>query len=154
MAADYQTAITTLDLVNSTVDLENSVVWTSGCHTGYNLVNPHAGFVNPFDWGQAFAQKGANFIGGTGFQYGDAELTEYGERLYLTFTQEMRGDNNTPVPIGKALVRAKQEYLGDATAEIDGVYEKTIVVSTLFGFPMFEVDMLPGASVTLPPPIA
>ena len=39
------------------------------------------------DWAQAFARKGATFIGGTGYQYGDTEIIEYSERLYLEFAQ-------------------------------------------------------------------
>ncbi len=138
-AADYVTRVTTNELVDSGLDLTNTVNFSSGCHSGYNLVNPHAGIVYDLDWAQAFAQKGGHLIAGTGFQYGDADLTEYGERLYINFARELR--TGQPVPIGKALVAAKQEYLLDTTVEIDGVFEKTILVSTLFGLPMFEVTM-------------
>ena len=151
LAADYTTRISTDDLVASNIDFTNALIFSNGCHSGYNMVNPHAGIVEELDWAQAFAQKGAYLIAGTGYQYGDADLTEYSERLYLDFTQELRRQG--PVPIGNALVAAKQSYLSDTGVEIDGVFEKTILVSTLFGLPMFSLDLggAPGTSVTLPP---
>ena len=114
-AADYQTSLSIDDFLNSPVDMTNAVVFSSGCHSGYNLVDPHGGPIPNFeiDWAQAFSQKGAYLIAGTGYQYGDADLTEYSERLYLSFAKELR--NPGPVPIGKALVAAKQEYLADTT---------------------------------------
>ncbi len=156
-AADYQTRLTVDEFLSSTaasgIDMNNTLIFSSGCHSGYNLVDPHGNLIPDFevDWPQAFAQRGAYFIGGTGYQYGDSDLTEYAERLYLTFSQELRSPG--PVAIGDALVAAKQEYLSDTTVEIDGVYEKTILVSTLFGLPMFKLDLAgaPGTSVTLPP---
>ncbi|HEX6383696.1 MAG TPA: Ig-like domain-containing protein, partial [Anaerolineae bacterium] len=56
--------------------------------------------------------------------------------------------------VGKALVAAKQAYLADTGVEVDGVFEKTILVSALFGLPMFSID-LPGTPSTPPalPPI-
>ena len=74
------------------------------------------------DWAQVFAGKGAILIAGTGYQYGDTEFVEYGERLYFEFTRELRRGSG-PVSVGDALVRAKQVYLSE-TAEMRPIHEK------------------------------
>ena len=83
LAADYTTRMTTADLVASTTNFTNAIVFSPGCHTGYNLVDEHAvPNVTPQpDWASAFAQKGATLIAGTGYQYGDTDFIEYSERL-------------------------------------------------------------------------
>ncbi|MBK8047514.1 MAG: hypothetical protein IPK16_10545 [Anaerolineales bacterium] len=103
--------------------------------------------------GAGICAQGAALISGTGYQYGDADLTEYAERLYLGFTQELR--RGGAIPIGNALVAAKQVYLSDTGVEVDGVFEKTILEATLFGLPMLRVQLPgpPGTAVVLPPVI-
>ena len=153
LAADYTTHMDASEVALSPLDLRNIVVYSAGCHTGYNIVNAHGvpGLTPEPDWAQAFARKGAALIAGTGYQYGDADLTEYAERLYLGFTQQLR--RGGPIAIGKALVGAKQDYLADTGVEVDGVFEKTILQPVLFGLPMLRVQLpgQPGVSVTLPP---
>ncbi len=146
LAADYRSRLTVDDLLRSTADFKNALIYSSGCHSGYNLFDVEAGAAPPVDWAQAFARKGAVLIAGTGYQYGDSDLMEYSERLYLTFTQELGQPG--AIPVGKALVAAKQAYLADTGVAVDGVFEKTILVSTLFGLPMFSVDF---AGATSPP---
>ncbi|MCB0085668.1 MAG: hypothetical protein KDE47_32220, partial [Caldilineaceae bacterium] len=153
LAADYSSTISATELKNASVDFTNAIVYSSGCHSGYNIVNDHAVpqvTDAPPDWAQAFAGKGALLIAGTGYQYGDADFKEYSERLYLAFTQRLRVGTG-PVSVGQALVAAKQDYLADTGVEVDGIFEKTILVSTLFGLPMLSVD-LPNriAAPTLP----
>ena len=92
IAADFQTTMSATDVANSAANLQNSIVFSAGCHSGYNLLdadqlNP---VTQPLDWAQAFSRKGATFIGGTGFQYGDDELVEYGERIYAEFAHQLR----------------------------------------------------------------
>ena len=93
------------------------------------------------DWAQAFAQRGATLVAGTGYQYGDTQFLEYSERLYLEFTRKLRTGSG-PVPVGKALVAAKQRYLA-TTPYLRGIHEKAVLEATLFGLPMFAID-LPG----------
>jgi len=50
--------------------------------------------------GQVFAEKGATFIGGTGYQYGDTDFIAYSEQLYLDFTQQLRYGSG-PVAVGR-----------------------------------------------------
>ncbi len=128
------------------------ILYSTGCHSGYNTVNAHGVpnlTIQP-DWAQALARKGAVLIGGTGYQYGDADLMEYGERLYLGFTRQLRRPG--AIPIGQALVRAKQEYMADTGVALDGVFEKGLLVSALFGLPMLRVEMpgQPSAQPVLP----
>ncbi len=143
LAADYTTSALATELDNSSLDMTNVLVFSAGCHSGYNIVNEHAidRLTEPRDWTQAFANKGASLIAGTGYQYGDTDFVEYGERLYAQFARELRVGEG-PVAIGEALVRAKQRYLA-GTPDVRGLHRKTIIISTLFGLPMLQIDM-PG----------
>jgi len=147
LAADYTTSLLTTDLVGSTVVMSNSLFFSAGCHSGYNIVAEHAvpGVTLELDWAQAFAQKGATLIGGTGYQYGDTDFIEYSERLYLEFSRQLRTGTG-PIPIGKALVAAKQDYLL-TTPVMRGIHEKTVLEATVFGLPMLSVNM-PGERLT------
>ncbi len=149
LAADYSTGLLTTDLTASPVDLKNSIVFSAGCHSGYNIVDEHS---IPFvtftpDWPRAFAQKGATFLGGTGYQYGDTDFIEYSERLYLEFTRQLRTNAQAEVPVGQALFRAKQAYLA-GTLKMEPLHEKSLLEATLFGLPMLKVNM-GGARLSL-----
>ncbi len=143
LAADYKTRLLTTDVRDSNVNLTNSIIFSAGCHAGYNIVNEHgvSGVTAEPDWAQAFAQKGATLIAGTGYQYGDTDFIEYSERLYLEFSRQLRTGTG-PVSVGKALVAAKQAYLA-GTPQMRGIHEKALLEATLFGLPMLSVDM-PG----------
>ena len=143
LAADWSTRVLASQIAFSDVDLTNALIFSAGCHSGYNLIDTHAvtGITNEPDWAQAFARKGATFIGGTGYQYGDTDVIEYTERLLKNFAQELRTGNG-PVAIGTALTLAKQKYLAE-TPQMRGIHEKSLLQSTLFGLPMLQVDM-PG----------
>ena len=92
LAADFATSVLTTDLAASTTDFTNSIVFSAGCHSGYNLVDGDAipGVTLPLDWAQAFARKKATLIAGTGYQYGDTDFLEYSERLYNNFARQLR----------------------------------------------------------------
>ncbi|HET9455941.1 MAG TPA: PxKF domain-containing protein, partial [Candidatus Limnocylindrales bacterium] len=157
LAADFQTSVLTTELAASTVDLTNAIVFSAGCHSGYNIVDGEAlpGVAEPLDWTQAFAQKRATLIAGTGYQYGDTDFLEYSERLYRDFARELRAGTGV-VSIGEALARAKVTYLG-TTPDIRGIHEKAILEATLFGLPMLGVNMpagrggVPGTGPTINP---
>jgi hypothetical protein len=148
LAADYRTSLVTTELANSAVDLTNSIVFSAGCHSGYNIVNNEIvpGVTEPLDWAQAFAQKGATLIAGTGYQYGDTDFIEYSERLYAGFSARL--SDAGPVSVGGALVDAKQDYLA-ATPDMRGLHRKALIISTVFGLPMTSVD-LPGGPIVGP----
>ncbi len=144
LAADYQTRLSSTDVTSSTVDMVNAIVFSAGCHSGYNIVN-QAGVplvTREPDWAQAFARKGATLIAGTGYQYGDTDFIEYSERLYREFSQQLRLGFG-PVSVGKALAAAKTQYLAE-TPEMRGIHEKSLLEATLFGLPMLSVNMPAG----------
>ena len=151
LAADFQTHILASEVVDSLTDFNNSIIFSAGCHAGYNIVTEHGipGITTEPDWAQAFASKGATLIAGTGYQYGDTDFIEYSERLYLYFSQELR-DGYGPVSVGDALLKAKQRYLA-TTPELRGIHEKALLETTLFGLPMLGVNMPYGrGSVAAP----
>jgi hypothetical protein len=143
LAADFSTSLLSTELLAADVDLTNALVFSAGCHSGYNAVNEDVkiGVELPPDWAQAFATKGATLVAGTGYQYGDTEFIEFGERLYLEFARELR-TGTEPVAIGQALVAAKQTYLAQ-TPDNKGLHRKSLLISTIFGLPMLKIDM-PG----------
>ena len=146
LAADFATSLLTTELAASTTDFTNSIVFSAGCHSGYNLVDGDAipGVTLPLDWAQAFARKKATLIAGTGYQYGDTDFLEYSERLYSNFARQLRaGSAGTPIAVGEALVQAKLAYLA-ATPDIRGLHEKALLQATLFGLPMLGVNMPAG----------
>jgi hypothetical protein len=148
LAADFQTSVLTTELAASTVNLVNAIVFSAGCHSGYNLVDDEAlpGVAQPLDWTQAFAQKRVTLIAGTGYQYGDTDFLEYSERLYRDFARELRAGTGA-VSIGEALIRAKLTYLG-TTPDVRGIHEKAILEATLYGLPMLGVNMPSGRGAT------
>ncbi len=161
LAADFKTSVLTTDLAASTTDFTNSIVFSAGCHSGYNLVDGDAipGVTLPLDWAQAFARKKVTLIAGTGYQYGDTDFLEYSERLYHNFARQLRaGVAGTPVAVGEALVQAKLAYLA-ATPDIRGLHEKALLQATLFGLPMLGVNMpagrgaIPGTTAAIDPAV-
>lgn len=144
LAADFRTSMETSELIGAGVDLTNSLIFSAGCHSGYNAVNEEirSDVALPPDWAQAFARKGATLVAGTGYQYGDTEFIEFGERLYLEFVRRLRTGSG-PVSVGEALVQAKRIYLQN-TPDNKGLHPKTVLISTVFGLPMLRIN-LPGA---------
>ena len=143
LAADYSSHFLASELAASSIDFQNSILFSAGCHSGYNIV---AGDSIPFvtiepDWAQACAQKQATLVAGTGYQYGDTDFIEYSERLYLDFAKQLRTGSG-PIPVGVALLNAKHDYLA-ATPAMRGIHAKTYLEAALFGLPMLSVDM-PG----------
>jgi len=154
LAADFKTSLITTDLAASTANFTNSIVFSAGCHSGYNLVDAAAieGVTLKLDWVQAFAQKKATLIAGTGYQYGDTDFLEYSERLYNNFARQLRaGEPGTAVAVGEALVKAKLDYLA-VTPDIRGIHEKALLEATLFGLPMLGVNMPAGRGAISGPP--
>lgn len=143
LAADFTTRLLSSEVVASTVDLTNTIIFSEGCHSGYNIVDGDAipNLTLSPDYPQAFARKRATVIAGTGYQYGDTDFIEYGERLYLEFSRQLRTGSG-PVSVGAALVAAKRAYL--AGTQLRGIHEKTLLQTTLYGLPQLSVNM-PGA---------
>ncbi|MCL4266832.1 MAG: CSLREA domain-containing protein [Anaerolineae bacterium] len=150
LAADYSTRMRASELISAPVNLQNAIIFSAGCHAGYNIVDADGVplVTEEPDWAQAFNSKGALLIAGTGYQYGDTDFIEYSERLYLEFSQELRRGSG-PVSVGQAWVAAKQTYLAE-TPQMRGIHEKALIQATIFGLPQLSVNMpgvrLPSAS--------
>jgi RNase P/RNase MRP subunit p29 len=153
-AADATTSLGAYELASSDVDFTNTLIYSVGCHSGYNI-SPEDALVdlteNP-DWAQAFATKGMTAVLGTGYQYGDTDLIEYSEKLYLEFTRQLHtgvvsGNGKSIVPVGHALVKAKQDYL-DTSLPFSGLHEKVVAEATLYGLPMLKVQLNGHAPAT------
>ena len=144
LAADFATSALSTELAGSTTDFTNSVIFSAGCHAGYNIVDGDAvaGVTAPLDWAQAFARKKATLIAGTGYQYGDTDFLEYSERIYSGFARQLRYGSG-PVAVGQALMRAKQTYLKE-TPDPRGLHRKALLESALFGLPMLSVNLPQG----------
>ncbi|MEM7533508.1 MAG: hypothetical protein AAF639_15100 [Chloroflexota bacterium] len=141
LAADYSTRMIAADFALTNADLFNALVYSGGCHSGYNVVNHHgiSNLTPEPDWAQTFARKQATFIGGTGYQYGDTDFIEYSERLYLLFTKELRVGSG-PIAVGDAMVAAKQRYLSEL-GTMRPIHEKSLLQATIFGLPMIQFDL-------------
>ncbi|HEU0296751.1 MAG TPA: PxKF domain-containing protein, partial [Anaerolineales bacterium] len=144
LAADYASELTAADVAASSADLTDVLVMALGCHGGYSI--PASDLLDNIspepDWAKVFLAEGAaGYISATGYAYGDTELKEYGERLFLLVAEQLRTGSG-PVSVGQALVQAKQQYLAE-TAQLTGIDHKTLVEMTLYGLPMMKVDM-PG----------
>jgi predicted outer membrane repeat protein len=147
LAADYVTELSAAEITMSPADLNHALILALGCHSGYTIPNGDLlpGVSPDPDWAKAFLRKGAaGYISATGYAYGDTELVEYGERLFLLMAQQFRTGGG-PVSLGQAVVKAKQQYLA-GTAQLTGIDHKTLVEMTLYGLPMMKVDM-PGARI-------
>jgi choice-of-anchor A domain-containing protein len=148
LAADESTRLVASQLAASGLNLENEIVFSTGCHSGYNTVNNDIvvdSQGNPItlvpDWAQAAAQKRITLIAGTGYQYGSDEYIAYASALYVEFSKQLRTGTG-PVSLGKALVNAKNNYLA-SLPQVQGIHDKTVLQIVLYGLPMLSVN-LPG----------
>ena len=149
LAADYTTSLATTDLDGHPGLLTNSLVISAGRHAGYNLLDADGipDVTLGLDWPEEMAKQGATFIGGTGYQYADTDFLAYSAKLYALLATQLRGGTGA-VPIGPALVSAKQTYLA-GVASLTGIDQKALIESTLYGLPMTGLD-LPGVRTTPP----
>jgi hypothetical protein len=149
LAADYTTDMITTDMEQSGVDLKNALVFSAGCHSGYNIVNGDAvpNVTLTLDWPEEFARKQAILIGGTGYQYGDTDFIAYSEQIYAGFAHQLRVGTG-PVSIGQALLKAKDDYLTN-TPQLGAMNQKAVFEAELYGLPMEAINM-PSGRVAAP----
>ncbi|WP_151083239.1 hypothetical protein [Nocardioides cynanchi] len=150
LAADFTTTLDATTFAPGTPDehaLTDTLVLSAGCHSGYNIVDGAAvpGVTNTYDWTQAMADQHAVLIGGTGYQYGDSDFTEYSERLYLDIARRLHEGPASPatpppgIAVGSALALAKQDYLSGLST-VTGIDQKAMLEATLYGLPMTKFD--------------
>ncbi len=122
-------------LDSSTAQLTGTVVYNSGSHAGLNISD--AGI----DLAQAFVQRGAVYVGNTGYAWSMTdEPLGYSELLMRHFSEELTARDR--VAVGEALLRAKQRYYLNA-ALIDSFDEKTLAQAVVYGLPMYEIHPHP-----------
>ena len=69
-----------------------SLVYSIGCHSGLNVVNGDISAATPqyqYDFPSAALKQGGNWIGNSGFGYGDSDLIAYSEKLALLLTKAL-----------------------------------------------------------------
>ncbi|MEM7129113.1 MAG: pre-peptidase C-terminal domain-containing protein [Chloroflexota bacterium] len=121
------------EIADAEIDLSGGLIYTPGCHAGLNVPPTN---MNPLDLPQAFAQKGANYVGNTGYGWGGIHGLGLSEKLLRLFTQQLlKGTNSS---MGKALTEAKKLYyqqIKDPTP-----YDEKITLElTYYGLPMFQL---------------
>ncbi|HEX9369796.1 MAG TPA: tetratricopeptide repeat protein, partial [Roseiflexaceae bacterium] len=136
-----------------------SLVYSVGCHSGLSVINGDLSSDSTYgykvDFPSAALKQGGNWIGNTGFGYGDSDLIAYSEKLAVQFTRAIGrkvvdANNNYLGPtIGESLARAKRDYVRTAGPGSFGPYdEKVIEEWTLYGLPFIRVKV---PSPTPPP---
>ena len=137
--ANATPGLLTAQTLASALTLGGRMVFSMGCHAGFNLPDVLVSGVNAGDWADAVtgaaSQRPGVFAGNTGFGFGDTELLAYGEDLNRRFAQGMFGSGLT---LGVALTQAKQGYA--ASLGVIGAYdEKTLAEYTFYGLPMWRL---------------
>ncbi|RLC94306.1 MAG: hypothetical protein DRI77_11060 [Chloroflexi bacterium] len=130
------------EISNAATSPISTVVWSVGCHSGYNVHDTHSSSsTTALDFAQAFAKRQTGgFVGNTGYGLGDTTEIAYSEKLMLYFAQELGRAED--IPVGEALMRAKQRYVGGASSGGFSRYdEKVMIESTLYGLPMYRVTV-------------
>jgi hypothetical protein len=127
-----------------------SLVYSVGCHSGLSVADSDIDVDHPLyqaDWPNAALKQGGNWIGNTGYGYGDSDLVGYSERLSLLFTQAIGRRigvraGYAGAPLGESLARAKREYVRTSAPLGFSVYdEKVISEMTLYGLPFIRVQV-------------
>ena len=145
LAADNSTSVYTTDLESHPSQLQNSLVISVGCHSGFNLQDSDSTAAGTqLDWPEEMARQRATFIGGTGYQYEDTDFLAYSAKLYAGVAHQLlAGTTGTPVAVGQALVKAKLDYLS-GLGTVTGIDQKALIESTIYGLPMVGIDMPHG----------
>jgi len=138
--------------------LDRAVIYTLGCHSGFNDVGPDGIGQTGLDLAQAFAQRRANYVANTGYGWGCQGSGCLSEELMYGYTQELSRGGSALV--GGALKAAKQSYYLE-DGNIDGYDQRILIESTLYGLPMYELmtggtleeeDPFPSVAITITSP--
>lgn len=123
---------------DAAADFSRKLIYSMGCHSGQNIASD-------IDLPEALTGKNADYIGNTGYGWGGNGIV-WAEDLMLKLTRQIvMNTSSTP---GQALKRAKRQYYLEA-ASFSVLDEKTVLESTLYGLPMYEMISL---SATAPQP--
>lgn len=123
------------DIVDATFDLSGGLLYTPGCHAGLNVPPNNAD--NPLDLPQAFASKGANYIGNTGYGWGMRSNIGLSEKVIRLYTRALL--QGTQSSMGKALATAKALYY-QQDQDFSSYDEKVMQELVFYGLPMYELE--------------
>jgi hypothetical protein len=138
--ADREINITSEDIAQSVADLNGSIVYSMGCHSGLNV--PINASNNDFDLAQAFAQKGVlAYIAPTGYSIG-SYWTRAAHELLISYLTRYLCDG---MDAGTALTLAKQEYWA-TNYDFNYFDEQVLETTTLYGLPMARINMPPSTT--------
>jgi hypothetical protein len=139
--------------------LAGALVYSPGCHAGFNDVGDEAGQTG-LDLAQAYARSGATYLANTGYGWGDAVAIAYSERLVVNVTEELLAGD--AVAIGQAVAAAKARYFSESHTFT--IYdEKSLLELVLYGIPMrryrsggvlAHAEAYPSVAVTVTAPLA
>ncbi len=128
----------------------NRLAFSMGCHSGLNVTPdemlPGVDETYHIDFPEAFIKQGGNFVGNTGYGYGDTELVAYTERLLYLFAEELGrdtsadGEDAEEQTIGMALNGAKKRYIRTITT-MDSYDVKVLMQTTFYGLPFIKVKV-------------
>ena len=139
------------------LDFGGGIIYTLGCHSGLNV--PPTNGREPLDLPEAFARKGANYIGNTGFGYGLLNSIGLSETLMRLYTAQLISSSD--VTMGRALMVAKKQYF-QRNSSLSAYDEKVMQQLIFYGLPMYKIsglqstgtlgDDFPGVDFNLDPP--
>lgn len=140
-------------------DLSRAVVFTLGCHSGFNDVGDDTPGARGLDLAQAYGRRKVLYVANTGYGWGSRVGMALSERLMDLFALElMRGTGTT---VGSALRAAKTRYVAQDLF-LDEYDEKILMEAALFGIPMVRVmspevlddgTAFPSVTVTVTAPL-
>ena len=125
--------------------LRRRILFTMGCHAGYNV----AGLVVPAsldgDWPQTFAAQQAVYVANTTYGLGDTAAVAYSEQVMANFAHYLNGT----MTVGEAYANAISDYFG-GLGTVSPYDEKAGEAATLYGLPMYRFQ----TAKTAPLPVA
>jgi len=127
--------VTAAEVVGAPADLAGTLVTAVACHAGLNVPGPN--HPEPLDFPEAWARRGATFVGSTGWAYGEPHVTAYQEALMADLTRELVVGGSGA--IGDALVAAKQRYYREHP--VTRLHVQTLAGTMLYGLPMLRVSL-------------
>ncbi len=145
--------VTASQIITGTSDLARVIVFSVGCHAGFNDSGS-------LDLAQAYAQRGAIYVGNTGYGWGGSGVV-YTEKLMKSFAYNLITD--TTARAGKALAAAKKKYYQTESLNFGSYDEKAMMQIVFYGLPMYEITSggalnpeipFPSVTTSVSPPTA
>ena len=154
LAADFSTDVVTTEVpkaVQANPSLfTNTLVFSAGCHSGYNLQDQDAipNETLALDWAQALTQAGATLVAAPATSTATPTSSPTPSASTPSWRRSSRraaGRSRSARP----LLAADQDYLAGATT-ITGIDQKAYLEATLYGIPTKAVNETGGRNVAPP----